>query len=225
MSEIKIQSLNSECKDAPEQNSPLVNTSERLQREGDLWERWFLSFDCGTKTFAFSLCQVVLTVDTKTRLCLKDVGVVDLFPHKKDKNISPIERIRAVTHYVRTRVSPMVSKFIPSHAEFYVLVENQMSINPRAKTVADCLVSIFIDYDVRLVHPSLKNKVAMCDSGLYEHFANRYKNPYTANKEHTKFNYAIAEKYFSGSLPPYPVQLRGHIADSFMQILGFLQKG
>jgi hypothetical protein len=237
--------------------------------------RWFLSFDCATKTFAFGLVRVdaeairaggpglrararaaeevlrragelagvdpararalvatvalaVAAMDAEARgyFCLADGEAVDLFPGRSDDDIPTVERVRAVARYVAARVRPAVARHVPPGERHRVLVEYQMGPNAPARTVATALVTLFADDDVVIVGPSLKNKVAVCDEGQYYRFAERYARAYDANKAHTKYNFARLEAAFGSGIPASrPPGLRGHIADSVMQVLGHLAHG
>jgi hypothetical protein len=88
--------------------------------------------------------------------------------------------------------------------------------------ISSALIALFSSYVVRLIHPSLKNKVYTCEDGKHKHFIKKYSSLYTANKEHSKYNFFIIEKIFSSSIPLTNKNDRGHIADSFMQVLGYL---
>ena len=47
-----------------------------------------------------------------------------------------------------------------------------------------------------------------------------------SNKAHAKYNFALVEELFGTKIPlTTPASLRGHIADSFMQVLGYLIYG
>ena len=78
---------------------------------------------------------------------------------------------------------------------------------------------------VVIVGPSLKNRVSVSAEGQYGHFLQRYSNSYGANKAHALFNFAALERVFGSGIPPTPPTRRGHIADSCMQVLGFVLHG
>lgn len=220
--------------------------------------RWYLGFDCATKTFAFSLSRVdlsgaaairaralacqellrrpaseesaarleaaVAALDRESRdmVRLVDGETVDLFPGRADADIPTVERVRAVVAYVRARVLPALA--IAENP--CVIVEFQMGPNARARVVSAALVTLFADMEVIIVGPSLKNKVHADEQGMYCHFAKKYARSYDANKAHAKYNFARIEQLFGTEIPAMrPAALRGHIADSFMQVLGHLRYG
>lgn len=237
---------------------------------------WYLSFDCATKTFAFSLSRVdpaafhagrerlkrqtlasrevvrrateaaergdmrqaaalaaearaavdALSCETARLLTLADGATVDLFPGRRDSDISTVERLRAVSRYVRDRVLPAARLHVPEGERMRVIIEYQMGHNARARAVSAALVTLFAEHDVALVGPTLKNKVAVCESGRYANFAERYSTLYGANKAHAKYNFERVEETFGSRIPAMsPPSLRGHVADSFMQVLGFIAHG
>jgi hypothetical protein len=213
---------------------------------------WFLGFDCATKTLAFSLSRIdaerflvegpdlraqvadalkngalsqeLRAVDSKVRsyLRLVDGETVDLFPGVPDASVCTVDRIRAVAKYVAERIRPAM-RIIPKNEHLCVIVEYQMGQNARARTISDALVTLFIGEDVVIVGPSLKNKIFVCDDGQYRHFAAKHLSTYAANKAHTIYNFAKIEKLFDSEIPPSSISKRGHIADSFMQVMGYLK--
>lgn len=94
-------------------------------------DRWFLSFDCATKSFAFALIRIrdpaealaaaaaaaqkgpeelfaaIRALDAETRACFHVAAgaAVDLVPQKKDKDIPTVERVRAVKEYLEGPVA------------------------------------------------------------------------------------------------------------------------
>jgi hypothetical protein len=219
---------------------------------------WFLSFDCATKTFAYSVCYIDLDsaklatmrkklntiielmkrsvfsdelLEAAKRLDLESQqmiqihagATVDLCEGIADNDIPTVDRIRAVVAYVNGTIKPVVDAL---DVPYRVVIEYQMGQNIRARAVATALITLFSDKDIIIVGPSLKNKIATCELGKYCYFAERYKTSYSANKAHTIFNFAQLESAFGTKIPPItPVSKRGHIADSVLQIIGFLIHG
>lgn len=239
--------------------------------------KWHLSFDCATKTLAFSLSYIdfeaykksknrinssikaiqeifnrivsfppestktiivsekliaditiaVKKLDLETRNFIKiiDGDTVDLFPDKKDDDTHTVERIQALARYVTTRIRPILIQKIPAGEHFRIIIEYQ-GINLKTHKISSALIALFADNDIVIVGPTLKNKVFTCEEGKYCYFAERYSNSYYANKIHTKFNFAKLEDAFGTDIAIInPVSLRGHIADSFMQVIGYIIYG
>jgi hypothetical protein len=236
--------------------------------------RWHLSFDCATKTFAFSLSRIdldayaagrdairgraralsevarraqtlasadpaaaagllagalpaaaALAAETREFVRIVDGETVDLFPGRADDGIPTVERLRAVARYVAGRVRPAAAAKVPPGERLRVVIEYQMGPNARARAVAAALVTLFAEEDVIIVGPTLKNKVAACEAGRYCNFAPRFSTTYAANKAHARFNFARFEEAFGTEIPPMAAALRGHIADSFLQVVGYLTYG
>lgn len=164
--------------------------------------------------------------DTRSFIYIVDGETADLIPDKKDQEIPAVERLRAVARYVNSRVRDSVRKNVPSGEPLRVVIEFQMGPNAPSRMVAAALVTLFVENDVIIVGPSLKNKIATCEEGRYCYFAEKYSSAYGANKAHAKFNFSRIEAAFGSEIPiTRPPSLRGHIADSFMQILGHLVHG
>jgi len=250
--------------------------------------KWFLGFDCATKTLAFSLSRISLPseesyrstakslratalltdratecmnkgleymkqgAEKEAKECLEEVKklvgtisqctgnldkitrnyvriidgeTVDLFPEIKDKEIPTVMRIRGLHDYVEKRVKPCISKHVKRDEQFQVVIEFQAGMNAPARKISDALIVMFITEDVVIVGPSLKNKIHACEKGKYCYFVEKYKNSYDANKAHTKFNFAYLESTFGSEIPSCSAELRGHIADSFMQVVGHMVHG
>ena len=167
-----------------------------------------------------------LDAETRDFVRIVDGETVDLFPGRADGDISTVERLRAVACYVANRIRPVVAASVPPGERLRVVVEFQMGPNARARAVAAALIALFAEEDVIIVGPTLKNKVATCEEGRYCYFAERYKTAYSANKAHASYNFARLEEVFGTGIPPtVPAALRGHIADSFMQVIGYLVHG
>jgi hypothetical protein len=264
--------------------APAVSTAQRsaVDAQGQDDPKWYLSFDCATKTFAWTLSRIELDAAavaavrrraerlaaavesavreeallaardglpqlsgrqyeslekliaraTKTAAALRaraaswvriaDGATVDLFPGRPDATIGTVERLKAVSAYVRGRVMPSAAALPSAVAPPAprVLIEYQMGQNPSARAVANALVVLFADHDVWLVGPSLKNTVNF--STPYSAFVGQYRTAYTANKAHAAHNFAEVERLFGTAIPPGPAAARGHMADSFMQALAFV---
>jgi hypothetical protein len=239
-----------------------VGRDSRVDPEPEA-NRFFLGFDCATKTFAYGLVEIdcaafraaekalaarlaaltaglekrgdlaaltsaaaALDRDTRAFFRIIDGGVVDLFPGRADSSVSTTERLKAISRLVETVIRPSVAAAVPAGALLSVLVEFQMGQNARTRAVAAALIALFHRDNVFLVGPSLKNRVYFTEEGRYCYFIQRYKTTYAANKNHAKFNFAYLERLFGTKIPPTrPAGLRGHIADSIMQIVGFLMYG
>jgi hypothetical protein len=166
-----------------------------------------------------------LDADTRDFVRVAAGATVDLAPGRADRDVSTVERVRALAAYVRDVVRPAIAAHVPPTERLGVVVEFQMGQNPSARVIAAALLTLFIDENVFIVGPSLKNKVHTCEAGRYGLFAERYKSSYSANKAHAKYNFEQIEATFGTGIPPTkPAALRGHIADSFMQIVGHLSR-
>ena len=106
-----------------------------------------------------------------------------------------------------------------------VLIEFQMGPNARARAIAAALTALFVDFQIAFVGPTLKNKIAFASSTEWYRFAEKYATTYGANKAHAKANLAEFERLFGSGVAPSSAALRGHIADSFLQVLGYIVHG
>ena len=214
----------------------------------------FLSFDCATKTFAFSCGEInidevketlnniiileneiqhITSIEKliifkeniykikkkiKSFITLDDGETIDLFPGIDNEKIDIVSRLRALVNYVKSR--------IPNQSiDTKIFIEFQMGQNPKARAIVSSLITLFYEHEIIIVNPSLKNKIYLSDDGRYCHFIKKYSSNYIANKEHCKYNFNIVEIYFNSKIPYSNKRIRGHIADSFMQVLGHLKYG
>ena len=219
-------------------------------------EKWYLSFDCATKTFAYILVKInfkYLFIDTnKIRLILKQLelnlkqngysseveaiinkinnntknaitmiayGCVDLIPNIANKDISTVDRIKLAASYVKKEIYPLITNICSD--QLHILIEFQMSYNTQSKAIATALITLFSDYDVHLVSPTLKNKIYFTKELQYCYFMEKYKNSYVANKNHALYNLLEFEKMYEQPIN-LSNKLKGHVADAFMQVLGYI---
>lgn len=143
---------------------------------------------------------------------------VDLLPGKSNNSVNTVQRIQLVSKFVKSTILPLIEN-IPN-SRLQVLIEFQMSHNTQAKVVSIALISLFSDHNTHLINPSLKNSFHITDSGQYCFFIEKYKNKYDANKKHALFNFKEFERIFNQKLD-ISDNLKGHIADAFMQIWGY----
>jgi len=167
------------------------------------------------------LTTLVRTLDAEVGELLRiaDGETVDLCPGMVDSKIPTVARIRALVKYVNSRVRPSLQKHSQGEP-LRVLIEYQ-AYDPQRK-ISDALVTMFAEDDVLIIGAAHKNRVYTCEEGKYSKFAAKYASAYTANKAHAKFNFKKIEDTFGSQIPPSKPALRGHIADSFMQVLGHL---
>jgi len=205
---------------------------------------YYLSFDCATKTFAYSLSYVNLDPNhikcalselflslskdnfmkfTSSIVNLIDGEVIDFFPKIPDSKIDSVDRIVKISNYTKQHIMPKI-KHIPI-SDIEIFIEFQMGSNHKSRMISSSLIAIFSEYKVRLIHPSLKNKIYTDEIGKHKNFIKKYSNLYTANKEHAKYNFHKIEEIFQSNIPYTKKTDRGHIADSFMQVLGYLIHG
>ncbi len=155
-----------------------------------------------------------------------DAECADLVPGRSDADVGAVERVKALNAYLGARVDPVIDAICEAHGkeDFMVLVEYQ--IGAHSHTIADAILSRYHDRDIRVVGPSLKNKIHFTPELAYRHFVPRYAQLYTANKAHTKKNVQYyAEKWEHELLLSMRAGKLGHVADSIMQVLGYLAYG
>lgn len=167
-----------------------------------------------------------LATATAGRITLLAGAMADLAPGVADAALPTVARLRAVAAYVRDVIRPACeSARAVEPLPLRVVVEYQMGDNAPARAVACALVTLFADEDVVFVGPSLKNSIALGPGLALGDFTARYASQYTANKNHARANFDRVLELFPSHLAPMPAARRGHVADSFMQVLGMLVRG
>jgi hypothetical protein len=201
---------------------------------------WFLSFDCGTKSLAYSIVcfnfdklkQVGDIVKFKDNARYKDLdqmsknifefegNVIDLFPGINDKNISNLERVIKVSRFVHEIIIPKIKNI----RHIKVLIEFQMGTNQHSRAVEFALISSLYEYDISIVMPSLKNKFSF--SGFpetsYSYHIEKTNSTYTANKNHSKSCFLYLSDLFDFNISHIQKKRIPDLSDSFMQIFGYL---
>lgn len=206
--------------------------------------KYYLSFDCATKTFTYVLVKVnhtYLSIDFKSimkcihlfddnvlnkinyiadnTIQIMEAKCIDLFPNVSNKTISTVDRIKRMVEYVKANIYPKIQDI--DKDDIVVIIEFQMSHNTQSKVIAISLITLFTDYNVQLIHPTLKNKVALSNEGNYAYFIEKYNNNYTANKEHALYNFKLFEITFN-QYQNYSNTMKKNIADAFLQIFGLI---
>jgi hypothetical protein len=135
---------------------------------------YYLSFDCATKTFAYSLSYVNLDINyillqevpilqsiqdvqnyflklKSSIIYLIDGAVVDFFPNIPDNKIDTVDRIQKMSNYIKDIIIPKIND-IP---DIEIFIEFQMGSNHKARMISSALIALFSKYKVRLINPSL----------------------------------------------------------------------
>ena len=198
---------------------------------------WYVGFDCAIKTFAFSISYIDLELYKKDRkgnlnyknyvnkyLKILDGDMECFYPNIKDEDINIVMRCKAVAKYIEKRIKPSIIKYCDINPK--IMIEFQMGANQRARAIVATIITMFVDYDIHIIGATLKNKIYTSPKGKYYLFAEKYKTSYTANKSHALFNFQQIEQLFDSQISKnISLKNRGHIADSFIQILGYIIYG
>jgi hypothetical protein len=160
--------------------------------------------------------------ELKEFIIILDASVNNLIPDKKDKDISEVERIKAVVKYYKETLCPVLQNNQLSADNLVVLIEHQMAPNARARAVCSALVALFADYEVHIVKPIYKNRINLSNDSHWINFVKQYKTLYTANKKHAIHNFETLSAEFTCALTFKKTQI-SHVSDAFMQVLGYLK--
>lgn len=155
-----------------------------------------------------------LKIDIKNTITLLDSSVDILVPEKKDKDITEMERIRAIIEYYNTKIKPK----LVNYPNIIILIEYQMTANQKAHCVQIALMTLLADYPVHIVKPIYKNRINIGDHWV--EFVKKYSMRYTANKRHAIYNFELLRQDFNCNVEIKKTQI-SHIADAFMQTLAF----
>lgn len=131
----------------------------------------------------------------------------------------------------------MTMKFMKNKLSNYlpltktIIIENQMESNSKTNVIFDAIISYilinFPDIFIVIINPTFKNKLHITELGKYCYFIEKH-SAYTANKNHTKFNFTylinkLNEYNKSNNKELYNVDKNiGHVADAFFQMLYYI---
>lgn len=150
---------------------------------------------------------------------LIDFETKNLFPGKKDREISSVERVKSAAAYIKKRIMPLISD---ESSDVLIIIEYQMGPNANARTIADAIIALFCDYETIVIKPHMKNKEFFTEAGKMENFYEKYSSNYEANKAQTKYNFNTYLKIFPSDIKITKSEI-GHVADAFMQAMSVLK--
>jgi hypothetical protein len=171
-----------------------------------------LSIDCGVVSMSLTVINVVNSAGCV--VCLKTTDISKYI----NKN-SPLPRVDATTRYIHEILLQYLTDI-----DAFILIEKQIP----ATTTYDIMITLYtvlstMGYkNIHIVDPRLKNKYTI-DIGIAE-FSTKYLNKYTANKAFAVYNFDKKIKEFdcSKTIIDYPKKYKKDIADSFMQLIAWL---
>ena len=209
----------------------------------------YLSFDVATKSLAFSVVKLPTDIPkefnqirnqieeiteesqiqaihdrVKSFITIMDGSVDNLVPDKKDKDISEVERLRALIGYYKTKLLPMMTIHELTPENTVILIEYQMSPNFKARTICSGLITLLYEYEIHIVKPILKNRINLTPDGHWINFVKKYKTLYTANKKHAIYNFEwMIQRFTIAENLKFTKTQISHVADAFMQTIGFVK--
>jgi FtsZ-binding cell division protein ZapB len=163
-----------------------------------------------------------LSKESKEFITVIDGSVDNLIPDKKDKDISEVERIKALVGYFHNKLNPSINSHGLGPENMVILLEHQMAPNTKARAIACALITVFADYEVHIVKPILKNRINISKDDHWINFVKQYKTLYTANKKHAIHNFELLSKQFKCCLTFKKTEI-SHVSDAFMQVLGYIK--
>jgi hypothetical protein len=150
--------------------------------------------------------------------------VTDLMPNIKVKHTTILFRTKKLKEYIE-KLKERINT-ISQNKKITIIIEKQPSFNDKSKTVYNQLLYSFIEpnYKVNIINPVYKNQVYFNNELRYSTFIQKYANNYIANKNHTKANFLYFLKTFNKEYLIKHIKKKNYddIADSFMQIFGYL---
>ena len=108
-----------------------------------------------------------------------------------------------------------------------IYIEYQMNANDKSRCIFNQLIYAFSDtnlYKVKIITPTLKNKIYFSDELKHCKILQRYSKVYTANKIHCKENFLFFLNLFNKIKYINDIKKKNvdDIADTFMQLMGSL---
>lgn len=134
------------------------------------------------------------------KMVINYLDVVDLIPNQKVKETTTIMRTSKLHAYLHNLDNIIIKNTYSNNCIF--LIEYQMGPNDKSRVISSQIMYHFTKYtnntnnQIYLVGPSLKNKIVIGnDNSLYANFLEKYQTNYTANKNHSKYNFLQLLKY------------------------------
>ena len=208
---------------------------------------YYLSFDVANKSLAVSLIYFnnnykndiykninsindLIELNKKINNIIKYIyyNVEDLIPGKKVKETGILERSSSLKNYLyKIKEIVNILKVEECVEKIYLLIEYQLSSNYNANAIYNQIIYEFSNdiYEITVMNPSYKNKVYFNKDLKHSNFIQKYNNNYIANKNHTKANFLYFIKHFNIEHVIKNVKAKNidDLADSFLQIFGFIQ--
>jgi hypothetical protein len=164
-------------------------------------------------------------------------SVVDLLDGAANKSVHTPERVRKLKKYVKDHIKPTLLQHAAARGcatghkgappDLHILVEYQ-SINNSSEKVSTALLTCLASYGtIAIVGPAAKNKVWVRGDPESRHcnFMRKYSASYSANKAHAVHLMKTICADLNIVQPAVPKKVEKDLADSFIQIFGFLQFG
>jgi len=208
----------------------------------------YLSIDCANKSLAIGLYKINLdnwkeslltllqdkNIDIEQKLILSNkllddvvnidfLKVIDLIPNQKIKDTSLIDR--SIT--LKLHIEDIMNIMKKYDEVINIYIEYQMNANDKSRCIFNQLIYAFSDtnlYKVKIITPTLKNKIYFSDELKHCKILQRYSKVYTANKIHCKENFLFFLNLFNKIKYINDIKKKNvdDIADTFMQLMGSL---
>lgn len=163
-------------------------------------------------------------------------NVEDLIPGKKVKDTDILERSTNLKIFLN-KIKYVIDNYRKkiNIDKIYLLIEYQLSSNYNANAIYNQIIYEFsndinmdtsqVIYEITIMNPSFKNKIYFHNNLKHSYFIQKYNNNYIANKNHTKINFLYFIKHFNLEYVIKDIKSKNidDLADSFLQIFGFIQ--
>ena len=154
------------------------------------------------------------------------VNVFDLIPNIKIKDSTLLDRTISLKK-ILNNLDDIINTY--NDKLELVLIEYQMNLNDKSRDISGKIMYHYcnnITNNIKLIGPSLKQKISFNEKLHYNHYIQRYNSLYRANKKHSADNFLHWINLFNKN------DLIKHIknkniddaADSFIMIYAYLKK-
>jgi hypothetical protein len=157
-------------------------------------------------------------------ITIHSAGVTDILEGRKVKDVTDIEKTRALRKFLTSRDIGTVP------AGVTVLIEHQpskigMAANNQSTQISAQLAYHYIDRDPVLVDPRLKNKITITAGYEFENYLAKSSSKYLARKNHTKHSLLYYVQAFDCPkvISHVPRSQLDDLADAFFQIFAYLR--
>ena len=177
----------------------------------------YIGIDCGIKSLAII---ALLSVNESVKILQCNVYSLT----NKNINQINIHNMIEISKNLKNVLMAFDKEINKFDIKKKILIEYQMNINYKSNYICSQIIYHYIDYEIQIINPSLKNSIHFAENLTYANYIEKYITNYTANKNHTKDNFLYwLNKYgLISCINHIPKSNIDDIADAFMMCIAYI---